>query len=76
MNPHSSRLRQEEKQAEEHSLSKREANAAPLDSPEELLRWDKQRNPPPESIQERIKQSAAREPQPKRSWLHRLFNKP
>ena len=79
MNPDPSKLRQQqEEQAEQVVDSRLEASAETgqeFDSVEEVIRFDADRNPPPESIAERLKESISREPPPKDPWWRRLFSR-
>jgi uncharacterized membrane protein YcjF (UPF0283 family) len=42
-------------------------------SPDEMLRYDAAQTPPPPAVEQRLKDSIAQEPRPRRSWWRRLF---
>ena len=46
-----------------------------FDNAEEMLRFDAKQTPVPPEIKERLKQSEAEEPVPKKSWWRRFFSK-
>ena len=75
MNPDSSKLRQEQQQAEQAAeLQSQEEtrHGQQFASVEELIRFDAAQTAPPETVADRLKQSIAREPAP-RPWWRRLF---
>jgi hypothetical protein len=75
MNPDPARLHQEQKQAEQSGTadqSQRQA-ASQFDSVEEIVRFDRERTPPPEKIAERLKRSILDEPGGLRYWWRRFF---
>jgi hypothetical protein len=75
MNPKQSKLKhqsQEEHAAETQATSETKA-AREFATVEDLLRHDAERTPGPPAVEQRLTESIRSEPEPPRSWWHRLF---
>jgi hypothetical protein len=79
MKPDPSPLRQQQQQqqtaeselqAQHHSQARQEFHSV-----EEMIRFDLEQNPAPEKIAERLQESIAQEPPPRKSWWERLFGR-
>jgi hypothetical protein len=78
MNSDSSKLRQQQQQAEQAAelhVQEEHQGVQEFNSAEEMIRFDAGQTPPPEGIAERLKESIAREPAPPKSWWQRLFGR-
>lgn len=76
MNPESSRLRQQQNEAEQVSAGEQQVTAAKeFHTAEDMMRFDAAQTSVPERVAERLKQSIAAEPPPPASWWQRLFGK-
>jgi hypothetical protein len=73
--PPISRLAQTRPQLEQQQEQQTAAAQTGLQfaSPEEMLRYDAAQTPPPAAVEQRLKDSIAQEPRPRRSWWRRLF---
>ena len=71
--------RTESKLTEEQALTAQTQGATEHQGPlefataEDLLRFDAKNTPLPESVEQRLRESLAREPRPPRRWWQRLF---
>ncbi len=75
MNSDSSKLRQHQEQVTELQAQQDHRGAREFGSAEEMIRFDAHQTPPPESLAERLKESIAREPPPRKTWWQRLFGR-
>jgi hypothetical protein len=76
MNPDPAKLRHQERQQQAAELHQTHEKMAlrEFSSAEELIRYDSGQTPVPPAIAERLNESIAREPKPKRSWWRRLLS--
>ena len=76
MNSESSRLRQKQSEelAHETQSALQTEQGRKFDSVEEVLRYDREQNPVPPELADRVNQSIAAEPKPSQSWWKRLFS--
>jgi hypothetical protein len=76
MNPESSKLRQQQQEAEQAAALEHQVTAAKeFNTTEEMMRFDAANTTVPERVAERLKQSIAAEPLPTKPWWQRLFGK-
>ena len=68
-----SKLRPTEQQTTEQQEQTQSQAAREFMSPEEMLRFDAAQTTPPASVTDRLRQSLAAEPFPKRPWWRRWF---
>lgn len=76
MNPESSKLRQQQQEAEQAAaLEHQVTDVKEFNTTEEMMRFDAANTMVPERVAERLKQSIAAEPPPAKPWWQRLFGK-
>ncbi len=75
MNPDPSKLRQQQDLSEESAANlPLQTQGLEFSSVEEIMRFDSDHTPVPEELTQRLKESVACEPAPRRPWWRRLFS--
>ena len=75
MEPRKLQHRAEQESAQEHELASQQESAREFGSVEEMLRHDAAQTVVPAAIEARLRESMANEPEPRKSWWGRLFNR-